>query len=56
MTIHAPQIILLFLMVIGFEVTLRHHGEPREDKYDAWLALIGSIVLLALLWWGGFFN
>lgn len=50
-----PQIIYLMLTVAGFVVVLMKNGQPKEGNYDILTSTASQIVILALLWWGGFF-
>jgi len=49
------QIIFLSLVFIGLLLAAYKHGKERSN-YNFWEILIGCIINLLLLWWGGFFN
>ena len=49
-----PQFILLAMMFVGLGMSMAKHGEP--DKYNGWASLVTKLILLGLLWWGGFFD
>mgnify|MGYP003176903942 FL=1 len=51
-----PQITLIILFAFGLGVTAIRHGEPRNDKYSFWWQLAGKLVIVWLLWCGGFFS
>lgn len=51
---HAPQIILICILVFSGTCKLIFHGEEREVSFPAFL--IDAAIWLWLLWWGGFFN
>lgn len=51
-----PQITLIILLAFGLGVTAIRHGEPRNDKYSFWWQLAGNLVIVWLLWCGGFFS
>ncbi|EDF3789750.1 transglycosylase SLT domain-containing protein, partial [Salmonella enterica subsp. enterica serovar Montevideo] len=51
-----PQITLIILFAFGLGVTAIRHGEPRNDKYSFWWQLAGNLVIVWLLWCGGFFS
>lgn len=55
MTLHAPQIILLAFMAAGFGLHLVNHGKPAPE-YDAAAFVVAKSIVLALLYWGGFFG
>lgn len=50
-----PQIILLLLFMLGLGVSLANHGKPRGNE-NVWITLISDVIVLSILWWGGFFN
>lgn len=56
MTLHAPQIILLVLMLWGTGMSLAKDGQPRTGKYNFVCALISDAINISLLYWGGFFG
>lgn len=52
----APQIIMVCLYVFNIIYDIIHHGESKaDDKYNAWITIIGTMISAALLTWGGFF-
>jgi hypothetical protein len=51
-----PQIILLILVGMGLGIALVKHGEENKRKYNFWLEALSSAIMLALLYWGGFFD
>lgn len=51
-----PEGIFLFLVVLGIVLHLALDGKPRTGTYSFGANLISSILLLALLYWGGFFD
>lgn len=53
MIIGWPEGILLFLMVLGLGTNIAKHGELMERSAGA--SIIGFVLSVALLWWGGFF-
>lgn len=55
MTIHWPQGIWLALAALSLMLSIRESGKPK-GIYDPVLTLINEAILLALLWWGGFFG
>lgn len=56
MNFHLPQIILLLIFVLNFGMVFAKHGEPRTGKKNAWDLLVHYIIILTLLYWGGFFK
>jgi hypothetical protein len=55
MTLHWPQLTLLFLWVLGLGLELALHKKPRIGAYNFWAALIVRALLVFLLYKGGFF-
>lgn len=50
-----PQILMLLLISINLLTAAHLHGKPKEGNYSFWYSIINAIVLLALLYFGGFF-
>lgn len=55
MTIGLPQAIYLVLTIIVLTVHGVKHGETKTTAYDFWSNAIASVLVIGLLWWGGFF-
>lgn len=55
MNVGWPEGIMLALLLIGTGLQLAVHGQPRTGKVDALVTVASTCVILALLWWGGFF-
>ena len=51
---NAPQIIMIVLMAMGLGIAIVKDGEPH--KYSVWGTFVGTVLTVALLWWGGFFG
>ena len=51
-----PQIIYIVLLAMNLGINLVKHGERRIDKYNFFSALLGTVIPVALLCWGGFFR
>jgi len=51
----AAQIILLILSGLAVFISFQKDGE-RRSPWSFSETLVGQIVLLGLLWWGGFFS
>lgn len=51
-----PQICFIVLIALGLGISLAKHGEYREDKYNFFTTLIGSLIYVGLLILGGFFK
>ncbi len=52
----APQIIMIAMLAISFGVNWKRHGKPKKGNENAWVALVGGLILVSLLWWGGFWS
>ena len=50
-----PQIILLLWLFIAICYVANQHGNPREP-YNFWALLVGMVLEVLLLWWGGFWD
>lgn len=53
---HAPQFIYIVLVALNVGIDLAKDGEPKKGNYNAIGSLIASALIMALLWWGGFFS
>ena len=53
---HAPQIIMIALIVFGLSVSMEAIGHSHTLNRKALVALLATVVITALLWWGGFWN
>ena len=51
----APQIIVIVLYTASLVIGVSEHGNPREDT-NVWINIIGIIIMISLLTWGGFFR
>ena len=53
---NAPQITIIVLYAMQIGIALVKHGEPRKEKYSVWTTMLGTLIGVAILWWGGFWN
>lgn len=51
-----PQAILTGMVFMGAGIALSRLGEPKHDNYDLVDAIVAPAIVLALLWWGGFYS
>lgn len=51
-----PQIIFVALMIKGTLDHAEKNGQPKTGKYDLTSAIFADIILIGLLYWGGFFD
>lgn len=51
-----PQGIYLALIFMGIEIAVSKYGKQKLGTYGIWEILIGPVMVLSLLWWGGFFK
>jgi hypothetical protein len=51
----APQIIILSLMSLNWLLTAHLHGKPKTGNYNIFITIVGNLINLAILYWGGFF-
>ena len=51
-----PVLVLLGLQCLGLGIALAQHGTPQEDYHSVWPALIATLLLNAVLYWGGWFD
>lgn len=50
------QIIYLAIIIFGLGIVLAKHGQPKDEKYNFWIQLLGVAIDLSLLYFGGFFK
>lgn len=50
-----PQIIYIALSLLGVGVVTAKHGQPRGN-YSIFTTLFAEAIMVALLYWGGFFD
>lgn len=50
-----PQAVYLALACIGFGFECARHGQQKTAKHNAWGAIIALLVVLFVLYSGGFF-
>lgn len=53
--LNTPQIIYIALTFFGLIYIALNHGRPK-GKYDVMSSSIATVVIYALLYWGGFFS
>ena len=56
MTLHAPQIIYLFLVFAGFGFSCYYHDKPKTGNHNVWVDMAAAALQFGLLYWGGFFK
>jgi hypothetical protein len=52
----APQITMIVLFAIELLLNANSHGKQKEGHNNFWITLLSHIVILAILFWGGFFK
>jgi len=55
LTIGWPQAIMLFLIAADIILFAIKHGKPRSN-YDVGAAFFNAVLIIWLLYWGGFFG
>ena len=53
---HWPQITMIVIYASSFGIELSRHGKPKEGVYNVWYDLIGTVIGITILYFGGFFN
>ena len=43
-------------MCLGAGISLAKHGKEELKKENIWTTLVADAIVIALLWWGGFFD
>lgn len=55
MELNIWNLAFLALLFLGVGINLGKHGEPKQGKYNFWVALLGAGMYLFILYKGGFF-
>ena len=50
-----PQLTWIILVVIGIGFVCANHGKDAQPL-NAWRTIMTSVLEIAILYWGGFFN
>lgn len=51
-----PAVILLVIVVLNLSVKAHLHGKRISQRVSFGYAIIDTVILLTLLYWGGFFD
>lgn len=51
-----PAVIYLSIVLMSGFLSPYKHGKPKTENESFWDWLISCIIILSLLYWGGFFN
>ena len=53
----APEIIMICIYVFNITYSFMKHGQNRCDEtHNGFLGIFGTLVSIALLYWGGFWG
>ena len=56
-TIGMPQVVMIVILFLSLLLHIVKHGESREaEKYNAVTQALEMIIVLSVLYWGGFFD
>lgn len=50
----APQIIVIVLFALSLGASMASHGKPSRENFVN--SLIGALIMMSLLYWGGFWS
>lgn len=56
MVFHWPQILWIGLVGAQLAVDMERHGKPKTGTYNFNISLIGVLMAVAVMYFGGFFN
>jgi len=52
-----PQLIVLALWLSGLSISASRHGEvKKQEKYNVWINLLSSLIMMSLFYFGGFWD
>ena len=49
-------IFVVLTQIFNLAVVMDRHGEVKTDKYNGWVALVGTVIFFTLAWFGGMFE
>jgi hypothetical protein len=52
----APQIIYIILVLCNLVIAGYQHGEDKTGEHNMWINIIALAIMVALNYWGGFFD
>ena len=50
------QIIMIVMLAMSLGIAIAEHGKPKAGKHNAWVAIISTVIIAAILIMGGFFS
>jgi hypothetical protein len=53
---NGAQIAMAIMLAVSLGIDLAKHGETKTEKYNFWIGLIGLIIHIGILAWGGFWS
>ena len=53
-TLGIPQILICLIFILGLGQNAINHNKPKDGKYNFWGALVGVMINVVILKWGGF--
>lgn len=53
---YLPQILIIILFSLGIGLEWANHGTAKNGTHDVWNELISTLIVIAILWWGGFWQ
>lgn len=56
MNFQAPQIIYICLLAMGIGISMSRHGDPKTGTHSVWSTIFATTIVVAILYWGGFFG
>lgn len=51
-----PQILMLVMIAYSFTSDVLKHEKPYTKTENAWTSFTALLILLGILYWGGFFH
>lgn len=51
-----PQVVYIGLIGLNLGCALALHGKPRTGKHSVWASLLGTAIVVPVLYAGGFFT
>ena len=50
------QIVMIALLALSAGLNVAEHGKEKTGTNNAWSSIIAVTIMVAVLWWGGFWS
>jgi hypothetical protein len=53
---NAPQIVMIVILALGVGISMEQHGRPKTGTENCVITIIATGIMVALMYWGGFWS